>query len=151
MWGGNHYASRLPDSPGWLIWDKRRGTTENDFADCEMAWTNVDQPARCLPHLWNGMLRDSERGVERVHPTQKPVEVMLWCIRKVADSAKTILDPFCGSGTTGVAAVRLGRKFIGIEIEPKYFEIAVRRISEALRQPDFFVERPKPAKQEALL
>ncbi len=89
-----------------------------------------------------GAYRDKE------HPTQKPVEVMKWCLGFVAD-AKTILDPFMGSGTTGVAAVKLGRKFIGIEIEPKYFDIACRRISEALKQPDMFIERPAPAKQEA--
>jgi site-specific DNA-methyltransferase (adenine-specific) len=82
------------------------------------------------------------------HPTQKPIDLMRWVIEKTTG---TILDPFMGSGTTGVAAVKLGRKFIGIEIEPKYFEIAVRRISEALKQPDMFIEKPKPAKQEAML
>jgi site-specific DNA-methyltransferase (adenine-specific) len=82
------------------------------------------------------------------HPTQKPIDLMRWVIEKTTG---TILDPFMGSGTTGVAAVKLGRKFIGIEIEPKYFEIAVRRISEALKQPDMFIEKPKPAKHEAML
>jgi DNA modification methylase len=75
---------------------------------------------------------------------------MVWCI-EFLPKAKTFLDPFMGSGTTGVACVKLGRKFVGIEIEPKYFDIACKRISEALKQPDFFVEKPKPAKQEALL
>ena len=74
---------------------------------------------------------------------------MKWCLG-VVSGAETILDPFMGSGTTGVAAVKLGRKFIGIEIEPKYFDIACRRISEALKQPDMFIEKPKPAVQEAL-
>ena len=72
-------------------------------------------------------------------------------IRNSSDRDQTILDPFMGSGTTGVAAVKLGRKFIGIEIEERYFSIACRRISEALKQPDMFIERPKPAKQEAML
>jgi site-specific DNA-methyltransferase (adenine-specific)/modification methylase len=76
LWGGNHFASRLPDSPSWLVWDKRRGTTVNDFADCEMAWTNLGGPARVFSHLWNGMLRDSEHGEARVHPTQKAVKVI---------------------------------------------------------------------------
>jgi DNA modification methylase len=84
----------------------------------------------------------------RTHPNEKPVGLMMmllkWC------PAGTILDPFMGSGTTGVAAVKLGRKFVGIEIEPKYFDIAVRRIAEALKQPDLFIERLKPAKQETL-
>jgi DNA modification methylase len=76
---------------------------------------------------------------------------MRWCINHLPDNTTTILDPFMGSGTTGVAAVKLGRKFTGIELEPKYFDIACRRVSEALKQPDLFVEPPKPAKQEALL
>lgn len=73
---------------------------------------------------------------------------MKWCVAKTKG---VVLDPFMGSGTTGVAAVKLGRKFIGIEIEPKYFDIALRRISETLKQPDMFIEKPKPVKQEALL
>lgn len=149
MWGGNHFASRLPDQPSWLVWDKRRGTTTNDFADCEIAWSNLGKPARCLPHLWNGMLRDSERGIERVHATQKPIEVMRWCLGFLPD-AKTILDPFMGSGTTGVACVKTGRKFIGIELDPDYFDIACRRVREAYAQPDIFIEQPKPAVQDAL-
>ena len=149
LWGANHYASRLPDASCWLTWDKRDGVCSNDQADCEHAWTNLKGPARIKRHLWNGMLKASEKGQIRVHPTQKPIEVMEWCIRQLPDDAKTILDPFMGSGTTGVAAVKLGRKFLGIEIEPKYFDIACRRISEALRQPDMFIERPAPAKQEA--
>ncbi|WP_424360258.1 DNA methyltransferase [Methylocystis parvus] len=84
------------------------------------------------------------------HPTQKPIEVMRWCIGHLPEDARTILDPFMGSGTTGVAAVKLGRKFTGIEIEPKYFDIACRRIADALARPDLFVEAPKPPKQETL-
>ena len=85
------------------------------------------------------------------HPTQKPLRLVSDWLRAFSDFGETILDPFMGSGTTGVAAVKLGRKFIGIEIEPKYFDIACRRIDEALRSPDMFIERPKPApKQEAL-
>src|ERR1700744_3126988 len=96
------------------------------------------------------MLKASERGESRVHPTQKPVAVMDWVLRLPNESPQTILHPFMGSGTTGVAAVKLGRKFIGIEIEPKYFDIACRRIEEATKQPDMFIEKPKPAKQEAM-
>ena len=91
-------------------------------------------------------------GIERraEHPTQKPVNLMRHIIKISSRSEDSILDPFMGSGTTGVAAVKLGRKFTGIEIEPRYFDIACRRISEALKQPDFFIEKPKPAKQEAM-
>jgi site-specific DNA-methyltransferase (adenine-specific)/modification methylase len=150
LWGANHYASRLPDASCWLTWDKRDAVCSNDQADCEHAWTNFGAPARIIRHLWNGMLKDSERGERRVHPTQKPVAVMQWCIERLPDSAQSILDPFMGSGTTGVAAVRLGRRFIGIEIEERYFEIAIRRISEALKQPDLFIESPSKPEQRPL-
>jgi DNA modification methylase len=85
------------------------------------------------------------------HPCPKPLEPFKWLIRTATDRGDTILDPFAGSGTTGVAAVKTGRKFTGIEIDPAYFERACRRISEALKQPDFFIQRPAPARQEALL
>lgn len=150
MWGGNHFASRLPDSPSWLVWDKRRGTTTNDFADCEIAWSNLGQPARCIPHLWNGMLRDSERGVPRVHATQKPIEVMEWCLKFVPANAG-ILDPFMGSGTTGVAAVRSGRAFTGIEIDEKYFDIACRRIADELARPRLTLAAPLKSEQTSLI
>jgi DNA modification methylase len=145
IFGGNYYE--LPATSCWLIWDKMNG--DSDFADCEMAWTNLPKAVRRIKFMWNGMLR-WERGIPREHPTQKPIEVMKWCIGHLPSDARTILDPFMGSGTTGVAAVKLGRKFIGIEIEPKYFEIACRRIADALARPDMFVERPKPMTQEPL-
>jgi site-specific DNA-methyltransferase (adenine-specific) len=84
------------------------------------------------------------------HPTQKPVALFDYLVRTYTDAGNVICDPFMGSGTTGVAAVKLGRKFTGIEIDPGYFDIACKRISDALKQPDMFIEPPKPAKQEAL-
>lgn len=149
LWGANHYANKLPPSARWLVWDKRRGTATNDFADCEMAWTNIKGPARCLPHMWNGGLRDSEHGIKRVHQTQKAIVVMEWCLGFVPD-AETILDPYMGSGTTLVACAKLGRKGIGIELDPDYFQIACERVHEAYRQPDLFVDPPKLATQEAM-
>jgi site-specific DNA-methyltransferase (adenine-specific) len=92
------------------------------------------------------MTNNAERS--GLHPTEKPVSLMRELISLFSNFGETILDPFMGSGTTGVAAVKLGRKFIGIEIEPKYFDIACRRISDALKQPDMFQERPAPAKQD---
>jgi len=151
LWGANHFAERLPSSAGWLVWDKRDGVCSNDQADCEIAWTNKPMPARIIRHLWNGMLKASERGESRVHPTQKPVAVMEWCLKLLTHTGETILDPFMGSGTTGVACAKLGRKFIGIEIEPKYFDIACRRIEAAYKQPDLFISKPPPPKQEAML
>jgi len=133
IFGGNYYP--LPPTSCWLVWDKKNGAS--DFADCELAWTNLSKAVRRIEFMWNGMMR--QNGEERGdHPTQKPVEVMRWCLSHVPD-AKVICDPFMGSGTTGVACARDGRSFIGIEREPKYFEIACRRIEEAYRQPDMLV------------
>jgi site-specific DNA-methyltransferase (adenine-specific)/modification methylase len=138
LWGGNCFSSRLPDNPGWLAWVK---TVRNDAAirqaDMELAWTNFVTRSQTFRHLWVGAYRDSESGIRNVHPTQKPVALMEWCIR-VAKHPETIIDPFMGSGTTGVACMNLGRKFIGIEIEPKYFDIACERIENAQRQTSLF-------------
>jgi DNA modification methylase len=126
IFGGNYYD--CPPASCWLVWDKVNGS--NDFADCEMAWTNLPKAARLIRYMWNGMLR--EKGAERGdHPTQKPLAVMKWCIGHLPEPNETILDPFMGSGTTGVAAIQMGRAFIGIEHEPAYFEAACRRIREA--------------------
>jgi DNA modification methylase len=146
IFGGNYYDA--PASSCWLVWDKLNG--ENDFADCELAWTNLPKAVRRIQFRWHGMIRQNNEA-RGDHPTQKPVGVMDWAIGNLPDGVVTILDPFMGSGTTGVAAVQLGRKFIGIEIEPKYFDIARRRISEATKQTDLFIEKPKPPRQEALL
>lgn len=145
LWGANHYCARLMSHRKWLVWSKGVPET-SDYSDCELAWTSQTTGGVRSKHiLWSGFRRETEVR-EHYHPTQKPVELMRWCIEQF-DYKHTILDPFMGSGTTGVAAVKLGRKFIGIEIEPKYFDIACRRISEALKQPDMFIERPTPAKQ----
>ena len=141
VWGGNYF--HLPPSRCFLVWDKT--IHGNSYADCELAWTNQDANAR-IKAL--NMVAANMDG--RVHPTQKPLDLMRWCIVQCRNNPRTILDPFMGSGTTGVACANLGRKFIGIEIERKYFDIACRRIEEAYRQPRLF-EEPKPkAKQEAM-
>lgn len=125
IFGGNYYD--CPAAKCWLIWDKVNG--DNDFADCELAWTNLPKAVRLIRYMWNGMLR--EKGAQRGdHPTQKPLEVMKWCIGH-APQSETVLDPFMGSGTTGVAAIQMGKAFIGIEREERYFEAACRRIREA--------------------
>jgi site-specific DNA-methyltransferase (adenine-specific)/modification methylase len=117
-----------------LVWDKE---INGDFADCELAWTNLPKAARLLRFMWNGMLRrhNEPRGD---HPTQKPIGVMAWAIGQIPTPNTTILDPLMGSGTTGVACARLGRRFIGIERDQKYFEIACRRVDDAQRQKDMF-------------
>lgn len=136
IFGGNYYPA-APTSC-WLVWDKVNG--ENDFADCELAWTNLPKAVRRIKFMWHGMLRANgeERGD---HPTQKPVGVMKWCIGHLPEPNNLILDPFMGSGTTGVAAVQMGKRFIGIERDPAYFAIACRRIEQAQRQGDLFVEQ----------
>jgi len=124
IWGGNYFTDFLPPSMQWLIWDK--GQRNFSLADFEVAWGSQNKAGRIFNFSRGAALLDGKE-----HPTQKPIEVIRWCLSQLPESAETILDPFMGSGTTGVASVRLGRKFIGIEIEPKYFEIAVRRIEAA--------------------
>jgi DNA modification methylase len=124
LWGGNFF--RLGPTSCYLVWDKLNGT--NDFADCELAWTNLDKAVRIKRHMWNGMLRENDEP-RYEHPTQKPLEVMLWCIQQAGD-VQTVIDPFMGSGTTLRAAKDLGRRAIGIEIEEKYCEIAAKRLGQ---------------------
>lgn len=130
IWGGNHFCDKLPGTASWLVWDKRAASEHtNDFADCEIAWCNIKSVARMFRHHWDGMMKASERGVPRVHPTQKPVALMRWCLSLVPE-AQTVLDPFMGSGTTLVAARLEGRKAIGIEISERYCEAAVKRLAQ---------------------
>lgn len=136
VWGGNYFD--LPPTRCPLVWDK--DNAGRDFADFEMAWSNLDQVARRF------RFRPMNMDGGKEHPTQKPIQVMQWCLSFLPEAC-TILDPFMGSGTTGVACMKLGRKFIGIEIEPKYFDIACRRISEAWKQPRLF-EEPKAKPQQ---
>ena len=140
-WGGNYFADYLPASMGWLYWEKRMG---GDFADGELAWTSQHKALRQFSYY------RKNRGDE--HPTQKPAALMKWCIEQCKNNPKTILDPFMGSGTTGVAALQMGRKFIGIEREPRYFDIACRRIEQAVAQGRLFdAPAPQAAEQPALL
>ncbi|OYY06294.1 MAG: hypothetical protein B7Y72_02675 [Mehylophilales bacterium 35-46-6] len=134
IFGGNYYHNK--PTTCWLVWDKENGNS--DFADCELAWTNLPKAVRRIRYLWNGFQR-ANGELRHGHPTQKPIGVMKWCIGHLPENTQTVLDPFMGSGTTGVAAVQMGRKFIGIEREPKYFDIACRRIEDAQKQVDMFV------------
>ena len=128
IFGGNYYM--LPPSPCWLVWDKEN---TGDFADCELAWTNLPKAVRRIRYMWNGMLRanNEPRGD---HPTQKPVGVMTWALAQLPDGCRTVIDPFMGSGTTGVSCAKAGLSFIGIEKSPRYFDIACERITNAQRQ-----------------
>ena len=134
FWGGNYFADMLPPTMGWLYWDK--GQKGLSMSDGELAWTSEQKALRSIV-----VNRAELIGSE--HPTQKPLRIMSWSIEQLGYS-ETILDPFMGSGTTGVAAIQMGRKFIGIEREPKYFDIACKRIEQAVAQPQLF--EPEPVK-----
>lgn len=144
IWGGNYFADNLPPSQCWLVWDKINGAGFS-LADVELAWTSMDKAARMFR-----VSRTATFSEGKEHPTQKPIALMSWCLTHIPQ-AKTILDPFMGSGTTGVACVKQGRSFIGIEIDEGYFDIACERISKAYAQPDMFVEQTRPAKQASFL
>lgn len=142
IWGGNYFADFLPATRKWLVWDKGQRINQSDG---ELAYTSADGALRIFTQNRVALLIE---GAE--HPTQKPIEVMQWSLLQLP-CAQTILDPFMGSGTTGVACANLGRKFIGIEICEAYFDIACRRIDEAYRQPRLFEEpAPKPVQANLL-
>ncbi len=139
LWGGNYFE--LPPSQCFFVWDKMQ-PQEFSLAMCEQAWTNKKGPAK--------IYKQSVLSYRKEHPTQKPVELMAWCIEQLGNP-QTILDPFMGSGTTGVAAIQLGRSFIGIEREPKYFDIACQRIEQAVAQGQLFAPERSKQVQDALI
>lgn len=134
LFGANHYATRLPESASWLVWDKNAGLHSNraigfnDNADAELIWTNLGGPVRVLKHRWNGMMKATEQAEARLHPTQKPVALIRHLIDLYARGL--ILDPYMGSGSTLRAAMDLNRQAIGIEIEERYCEIAAKRLQQ---------------------
>lgn len=120
IWGGNYFSDVLPPTNDWLIWHK--ANDGRSFSECEMAWTNYGRQTRHLTHHWSGEIKS--------HPTQKPEPVMVWALSQAPAMVRTVLDPFMGSGTTLVAAKRLGKVAVGIEREERYCEIAARRLSQ---------------------
>lgn len=152
LWGAHKFADRLP-AGGWLVWDKVPTGKVRDQGDGEAAWINRDQAMRIYRLLWDGLCVDSAArhevtaGIQRVHPSQKPEVLMRWCIEQ-AGKPKSILDPYMGAGSTGVAAMQMGRQFIGCEINPGYFDIACRRIEEAQKQAALFPHEPPKAPEQ---
>lgn len=138
LWGGNNFAHQLPPG-GWLCWDKRVGAGADRMfgAPFEMAWCSDRAKFKMLRCQHGGVVNADGHGIKRVHPTQKPIRVMEWCMADVLKLKpdSLVLDPYCGSGTTGVACIRLGHRFIGIEIEEKFCKVAVDRIKQELSQP----------------
>lgn len=152
FWGAHRFAEHLP-AGSWLVWDKVPTGKIRDQGDGEAAWmSGASRPMRIYRLLWDGVCVGSAArdevtaGQQRVHPTQKPVALMKWCIGQMQLPPKTIIvDPYMGSGSTGVAAVALGHPFVGMEIVPQYFDTACRRISDTLKQGDMFIERAQAA------
>jgi DNA modification methylase len=132
FWGANHYAAdaMLPNASCWICWDKQESNNHIDQADCEFAWTNIKGPARVFHHLWAGFRRDSEKGQQRVHPTQKPI-ALIEEILEFFKAGKVILDLFGGSGSTLIACEKTGRKARLMELDPKYCDVIVKRWEEA--------------------
>ena len=137
IFGGNYFVEHLRNSPCWIVWDKDNG--ENDFADCELAWCSFSSAVRRLKLRWNGMLQHNMKEKEhRIHPTQKPVRLFEWILEKYAQPGWVIMDPFLGSGSSAIAAKRLGYEFIGVEREKTYFEAALERIPREVAQGRLF-------------
>lgn len=136
LWGANHFAHKLPSSSGWICWVKIGDGGPRDCSDCELAWTNHHVPARRFNHLWRGMIRASERNEPRIHPTQKPVALMKFCIDMMAQKQdeygpiRTIFEPFMGSAPGLIAAREMGYQAIGCEIKEKYCEAAAKRLEQ---------------------
>lgn len=146
VWGGNYFE--LPPTRCWLLWDKETAGVTT-FADGEMAWTNFDKALRLKRHLWSGPYMKIKE--DRQHPTQKPLAVIAWCIEQAPNDVKSVLDPFMGSGTTGVACAQAGKAFTGIERERRYFDIACERIARAQAQGKLFEPEAAQQEQQALL
>jgi len=142
LWGANHYASKLPDKKGWLVWDKLAGKTPSFQSDCELAWTNKDAPARLFTHLWRGIMREGEEhimiGGPKLHPNQKPVALLAWCLDMCCIHNGLVIDPFMGSGSMGVACHRAGLQYIGVEIDEQHYQTARQRLLNELAQTNLF-------------
>lgn len=144
IWGSHKFGHCLPKGRA-LVWDKVPTGKVRTQGDGETAWTNVDPdaPLRIFRLLWDGLCvgtgarHEVTAGQKRLHPMQKPEALMRWCLDQIG-AASLILDPYMGSGSTGVAALQAGRSFIGIESVPAYFDIACRRIEDAQRQGSLF-------------
>jgi site-specific DNA-methyltransferase (adenine-specific) len=131
LWGANYYADKLPPRGSWLVWDKRDGSGFNDQADAELAWVSgvSGTVPRLFTHRWNGMIKASEKDQRRLHPSQKPVALMGWCL-SFFSNARFVVDPFMGSGPTLRACKDRLIRCVGIEIEEAYCERAAQRLSQ---------------------
>ena len=124
IWGGNYYAQSLPNSSCWIVWDKKNS---GNFADCELAWTNQKTAVRKFEHMWNGMVKASEHGQKRVHPTQKPIALAEWCFDEYAKDCGTVLDLFGGSGSTLMGCETRNKRGFIMELSAAYCDVIIKR------------------------
>ena len=134
IWGANHFISKIPyDSSCWIIWDKDNG--DNDFADCELAWTSFDSAVRKFKYRWNGMLQENMKNKEnRIHPTQKPVALYEWLLSKYAKPNDIILDTHVGSASSLIACYNTNHKFVGFELDEYYYKVSKQRLDTEMAQ-----------------
>lgn len=139
IWGANHFISKMPmDSHCWIVWDKENG--ENDFADCELAWTSFKTAVRKFTYRWQGMLQGDMKNKEhRIHPTQKPVAIYRWIFQRYAKEGDKILDTHLGSGSSRIAAYDAGLDFVGCEIDKEYFDKQEERFAAHTAQQSLFI------------
>tara|TARA_R110002126_G_scaffold72370_1_gene180955 strand:- start:523 stop:1797 length:1275 start_codon:yes stop_codon:yes gene_type:complete len=128
-WGANHYANKLENSAGWLVWDKRDGVAINLNSDCEMAWSNMINSARLFHHTWNGMIKASEKSDKRIHPTQKPIKLFEWCL-DIVKAGKVVIDLYAGSGIIIPACENTNRIAIAVEIDLTYAAAILDRLNK---------------------
>jgi len=138
IWGANHFISRIPyDSPCWIVWDKDNGN--NDFADCELAWTSFKTAVRKFKYRWAGMLQENMKNKERrIHPCQKPVDLYMWLMMNYAPQGGVIFDPMMGSESSRIAAHRLGFDYVGCELDKEYFDKGCERFKNETMQMQLF-------------
>ena len=138
IWGANHFISKIPyDSSCWIVWDKDNGDT--DFADCELAWSNFKTSVRKVKWKWSGMLQQNMKNKEqRIHPTQKPVQLYEWLLMNYAKEGDKILDTHLGSGSIAIACHNLGFELTACELDPDYYEAAMKRIEQHKNQTRLF-------------
>ena len=138
VWGGNYFCSNLPESQGWIVWDKKHpeGIT---FADCELAWTSFDVATRIFRYMWNGMLQEDMKNKEyKIHPTQKPVRLYEWILQNYAKDGDIILDTHVGSGSSLIACRNTNHKYVGFEIDSEYYRLAKKRLDNETAQMNIF-------------
>lgn len=138
IFGANHFISKIPfDSSCWIVWNKNNGN--NDFADCELAWTSYKSAVRMFTYTWNGMLQEDMKNKEhRIHPTQKPIALYAWLLNKYANKDDIILDTHVGSASSLIACYRTNHKYVGFEIDKYYYKLANKRLKDEMSKKKLF-------------